>query len=172
MKERRKKVRGRDMMNMIRMYKTLVAAIPAAYLALTGCGAATPATTTTAERPAQECPPRLMRLAFVQGERTGIGSTGGIVAIFDSDRDNRPDYMELRLMAPRREIMPQPFMYGWDRNRDGSVSEEQEGEVLYDPAMDGLNGNEMTPAQFQEFQRRKRDQLAFLSSLESLLYQG
>ncbi len=148
----------------MRLYKTLSAAIPAMYLALVGCGAATQATTTTAEHAQgqgnreQECPPRLMHLATVQG---------GIAAIFDSDENGRLDYMEVRLVG-NEGMASQPFIYGWDRNGNGSIDEDHEGEVLYDPAMDGLNGNEMTPAQFREFQRGQ--QVSPTPPLESRLY--
>lgn len=135
----------------------LCTGVVAAYLALSGCGAATTqttrlstATTSTAQpEPSQEeCPPRLLYLAVVDR---------GIAAFYDSDEDGQSDYMELRISAPNGQLAPRPFMYGWDRNGDGRANAQTPGEILYDPAMDGFNGNEMTPEQFQRFQQGQRE---------------
>ncbi len=148
------------------LYKTLSATIAATYMALAGCGAASQATTTTTANQAaqepedqqQECPPQLLQLMVAQGN---------VTAIFDSDGNGQPDYMEVRLVA-EDGVAAKPFIYGWDRNGDGWIDEDHEGEMLYDPAMDGLNGNEMTPAQFRDFQRGQ--QAHPTPPLESRLY--
>lgn len=143
----------------------LYTGVAAAYLTLAGCGASTQATTaTTAEQVPQEasqereCPPQLLYLAI---------ENGGVTAIFDSDGNDQPDYSEVRRMGPNGQLDQHPFIYGWDLNGDGAANAQTPGEILYDPAKDGLNGNEMTPGQFEQFQRGQREQPT--SALESRL---
>lgn len=134
----------------------LHAGLAATYMTLAGCGASTTqATTATTPEPVaeetsseQECPPRLL---YIDSHPSGAR------AFFDSDGDGRTDYMEIRLVTSTGLIAPRPYVYGWDRNGDGNIDPNTPGEILYDPAMDGLNGNEMTLEQFRRFQQGQRE---------------
>lgn len=73
------------------------------------------------------------------------------IIVYDLDGDGKGDYMTQRQVGQNYTMISQyPIYYGIDLDGDGQL--DKETEVFIDPQQDGLNGNEMGLAEWEEAQ--------------------